>query len=179
MTSANLNPVDTASRTACPEAAAGRFVDVIGRDHVREWTPAEVGAWTGLIETFESQKRQFTADLEREQHLTMSSMGLLGRLAGTDDGRARLSTLATESGLSLSRVSRVIDSLERRNLVAKRPCPADARATNAHITGEGREAAAAAQCFMNNWLREHFFDRLTPSETESLAAIFARLTQTP
>jgi DNA-binding MarR family transcriptional regulator len=177
MAPADTTPANSFAPSACPEIVAGRFVDVIGREHVQAMTAAEVGAWTGLIETFETQKRELDADLERDRGLTMSSVGLLGRLAGAEDGRARLSKLANESTLSLSRVSRVIDSLERRGLVEKRPCPSDARATNAHITAAGRTAAAGAQDYMNGWLRANFFDRLTADETESLATVFARLSR--
>lgn len=154
---------------------AGRFTHVIGADHVATWTPAEIGAWTGMIEAFESQQRRLTADLERALELSPSAAGLLGQLDGSPDGWARLSALATDARLSLSRVSRIIDGLEARGLVYKRQCPGDARATNAHITDEGRAAAQAAQSFLSAWLREQFFGRLTTDETQALATVFSRL----
>ncbi|MDQ8043306.1 MAG: MarR family transcriptional regulator [Solirubrobacteraceae bacterium] len=163
---------DTADRPA------GRFTHVIGRDHVASWTSAEIGAWTGMIEAFESQQRRYTADLERTLGLSPSAAGILGQLDGTPEGRARLSALATESRLSLSRVSRIVDTLEARGLVYKRQCPGDARATNAHITEEGRAAAQASQVFLSAWLREQFFGRLTPDETQALATVFSRLSGT-
>ncbi|MDO9356313.1 MAG: MarR family transcriptional regulator [Solirubrobacteraceae bacterium] len=162
---------DTADRLA------GRFTDVIGRDHVRTWTPAEIGAWTGLIETFESQQRGYATDLERTFGLSPSAAGLLGRVAGSEEGRMRLSTLADSAGLSLSRVSRIVDGLERRGLVEKKQCSGDGRATNAHVTDAGRAAAASAQDFLNAWLRQRFFAQLTTDEIESLATVFGRLTR--
>ncbi len=171
---ASTNPIlSPMPNIAAPPA--GRFTDVIGRDHVQSWTPAEIGAWTGLIETFESQQRGYAAELEQALHLSPSAAGLLGRLAGADEGRMRLSALACAAGLSLSRVSRIIDGLERRGLVVKRQCSGDGRATNAHITNEGRVAATAAQDCLNAWLRRHFFGQLSAPETEALASIFARL----
>jgi DNA-binding MarR family transcriptional regulator len=158
---------------------AGRFTDVIGRDHLGDWTDHEIGAWTGMVEAFESIQRRYTADLERAVGLSPSAAGILGRLDGSPDGRLRLSSLACNSSLSLSRVSRIVDGLEARGLLYKQQCPGDARATNAHITDEGRAAARGAQTFLNGWLRQQFFARLTPEETASLASVFSRLGSAP
>lgn len=161
-----------------PDAADlldGRFTDLIGREHARTWTASEIGAWTGLMATVEAQQRGYAADLERALGLSPSAAGLLGRLEGTGEGVMRLSKLACGSGLSLSRVSRIVDGLEGRGFVTKRQCSGDGRATNVHLTAEGATAAAAAQAFLNVWLRERFFGRLTADETHALAGAFRRL----
>jgi DNA-binding MarR family transcriptional regulator len=158
---------------------AGRFTDVIGREHLDTWTCDEIGAWTGMVEAFESMQRRYTADLERAVGLSPSAAGILGRLDGAPEGRVRLSGLACDSALSLSRVSRIVDGLETRGLLYKQQCPGDARATNAHITEAGRAAAKGAQTFHNAWMRQQFFARLTREETESLASVFRRLSTAP
>jgi hypothetical protein len=50
--------------------------------------------------------------------------------------------LLEEAGLSLSRVSRIIDLLEARGLVRRQPCAEDARAVEAHITAEASSSPA-------------------------------------
>jgi DNA-binding MarR family transcriptional regulator len=57
----------------------------------------------------------------------------------------RLSTVASATGLGLSRVSRIIDILERRKLVERPSCPDDARAVDAHLTKAGLALAREAQ----------------------------------
>ena len=49
------------------------------------------------------------------------------------DGRAR----DPEAASGLSRISRMVDTLEQRGLVERPPCPTDGRAINAHLTDAG------------------------------------------
>ena len=65
---------------------------------------------------------------------------LLEPLAEEGTGALRLTALSLRTNASISRISRVVTSLERRGLVERAPCPEDRRATNAVLTREGREA---------------------------------------
>jgi DNA-binding MarR family transcriptional regulator len=71
-------------------------------------------------------------------------------------------------------VSRVVDALEARRLVERRPCPADARATNAWLTPAGLDLGRRAQATVFAAIQAAFFDRLSDDEVEVLAAVFAR-----
>ena len=64
---------------------------------------------------------ELEAELEAEHGLSISSLELMSRLATSEQGLLRLTTLAEAAGLSLSRVSRILDGLERRGLVERRP----------------------------------------------------------
>lgn len=70
---------------------------------------------------------------------------LLDTLAAAEEGRLRLSALATSTHASLSRLSRVATALERKNMIVRMPCPADGRATNAVLTADGRRAHRRAK----------------------------------
>jgi len=156
------------------EQPSSACVYVVGDDGLSRFSDTAAEAWIGLLETHRLLTRQLDAQLEAEHGLTLSGLELLGRLAAADERRLRLSTLASETGLSLSRVSRIADGLERRGLLRRRPCPADARAVNAHLTAEGLNLARAAQAthFANVQLR--FFDRVSLEEVATLAAVFSR-----
>jgi DNA-binding MarR family transcriptional regulator len=69
--------------------------------------------------------------------LTAFEFTLLEALAEAEGHRLRLSALATRTNATLARLSRVVTSLERKGLVERMPCPADARATNAVLTEAG------------------------------------------
>ena len=78
-------------------------------------------------------------------------------------------------GLSISRVSRIVDALEERRLLERRPCPADARATNVTLTEAGAELTRGAQAALFEFVQDGFAERLSEEETATLAKVFARL----
>jgi DNA-binding MarR family transcriptional regulator len=138
------------------------------------FSPAEADAWIGLLQTGRRLTRELDAELEARHGLKLGALELLGRLAVADDRRLRLSALAEAAGLSLSRVSRLVDGLERRGLVERRACPGDGRAVNAVLTPAGQELAREAQGTHAAEVRARFLSRLAPEEVEALAGVFAR-----
>jgi DNA-binding MarR family transcriptional regulator len=138
------------------------------------WSHDYAAAWIGLLATHRRLTRELDAELEAAHGLTLSGLELLVRLASAPEHWLRLSSLASEAGLSLSRVSRIVDVLESRGLIARRPCPADARAINAELTPAGLELAKAAQSTHLAAVRERFFDRLSDAEITTLANVFLR-----
>jgi DNA-binding MarR family transcriptional regulator len=148
---------------------------VVGDDGLAAWTDTHSDAWIGLLETHKELTRALDAELEAAHGLSLSGLELLGRLAAAEDRHLRLSTLAQESGLSLSRVSRIIDMLEARELVRRQQCPSDARATEAHLTDAGLQLTREAQTTHFASVQQRFFDRLKPGELEVLATVFGRL----
>jgi len=140
------------------------------------WSEDYEAAWIGLLATYRRLIRELDSELESTHGLTMSGLELLVRLATAPERWLRLSTLAAEANLSLSRVSRIVDVLEARGLVERRPCPSDARAINAVLTDHGLAVAKAAQETHLAAVRERFFDRLTESEIQTFGTVFGRLT---
>jgi len=56
----------------------------------------------------------------------------------------RLTTLAARAQLSLAACAELVDDLQRRGYLERRPDPSDGRAKLIHPTGRGRQALAAA-----------------------------------
>src|SRR3954451_23145944 len=84
---------------------------VLGDDGLTTWSDTHADAWIGLLETHKKLTRALDAELEAEFGLTLSGVECLGRLAAGEDRSMRLSALAAATGLSLSRISRIIDTL--------------------------------------------------------------------
>jgi DNA-binding MarR family transcriptional regulator len=147
---------------------------VTGPDGSAQWHPTYADAWIGLLQTHRQLTRELDARLEAEHGLTLSGLELLARLAATPERWLRLSTVASQTGLSLSRVSRIVDVLEARGLVERQHCPSDARAINAHLTDGGAALLCAAEATHRAAAQISFFDRLSPGEVQTLAAVFAR-----
>src|SRR5687768_1054603 len=69
--------------------------------------------------------------------ITSFEFTLLEALHDADDHRLRLSALASRTNATLARLSRVVSSLERKDLVLRAACEEDGRATNAVLTDAG------------------------------------------
>ncbi|WCB92813.1 hypothetical protein DSM104299_01513 [Baekduia alba] len=138
------------------------------------WTPHEADAWIGLLETHKQLTRALDAELDAAHGLGLSTLEILGRLSAAGGTWPRLSVLARETGLSLSRVSRHMDALERRGLVQRRRCETDSRAVEAALTDAGRAVVAAAEAAHAEAVRERFLSHLSEDEAAVLARVFAR-----
>jgi DNA-binding MarR family transcriptional regulator len=157
----------TETSSACPY--------VVGDDGLARWSATHAQAWIGLLESHKRLTRELEAEVAAEHGLSLSSLELLGRLAAADHRVQGLSALAARAGLSLSRVSRIMDGLEARGLVRRRPSASDGRAKEAWLTDAGLELLRAAQATHFTGVQRRFFDRLTADEVSTLAAIFGRL----
>lgn len=156
-------------------AAHDRCAYVIGEDGLSRLRGPHADAWLGLQRAHRELTRRFEQSLAERHGLSLSALDLLGRLAGAEQGRMRLARLAAGAGLSVSRVSRIVDLLERRGLVERRPCPEDTRATEAWITGAGGELVRAAQADHLADVQRTFFDHLSDGELRTLGVVFTRL----
>ena len=145
--------------------------DANGLSH---WTETHADAWIGLLETHKQLTRALDAELTAQHGLSLSALELLARLAAADERSLHLTALAGASGLSLSRVSRIIDTLQVRGLVARRACPHDARAVHAQLTDAGLELVIGAQATHFASVQAAFFDQLDDEEIATLASVFGR-----
>ena len=171
------------SRAAATDTpATGRIDAVVARAGYMMWESAalawsldQAAAWEGLLEVARVMRREAEALIEVEHDLTISMLGIMGRLGCAPQRTLRQTDLAAAMGLSLSRISRVIDILEARGLVERCPCPADARATNVMLTATGQERTTAAQQTIFTHVGERFVGRLSTEECATLARVFTRL----
>jgi DNA-binding MarR family transcriptional regulator len=147
---------------------------VVGDDGLAEWTDTHKDAWIGMLETHKRLTRALDAELEAEHGLTLSGVECLGRLAAADGRAMRLGALAKATGLSLSRISRIVDTLESRELVERHPSADDARAVEAHLTDAGLVLVRAAQESHFASVQKRFFEQMSGEELAVLARVFQR-----
>ena len=90
-------------------------------------------------------------------------------------GRSRFINLAHDVKLSQSRVSRQVDSLERKGYVLREATNQNRRATFAVMTDKGQRAyEAAEQPFQEAW-RRHFLDRISPDDLKVFKRVLISL----
>jgi DNA-binding MarR family transcriptional regulator len=144
-------------------------------DVLRSFEPEQEAAWFGLLSAHAELTRGLDACLSAKHGLTLSAYEVLSRLAQAEDGHLRMSELAGQSTLSLSRVSRVVDALCARGLAERRSCATDSRVVHATVTPAGRELVAAAQETFFKTVEDRFLGRLSCDEVNLLGNIFGRL----
>src|SRR5207248_1128072 len=166
--------IASASMAAKATSKTAQCGYVLGDDGLATWSDAHADAWIGMLETHKRLTRTLEAELEAEHGLSLSAVEALGRLAAADDRRLRLSALANACGLSLSRISRIVDTLEDRELVTREAIESDGRAVEAHLTPAGLDLVRKAQASHFASVHEKFFEQLSGAEIETLAAVFAR-----
>lgn len=160
--------------TTDKQTSSGSCAFVLGDDGLATWSDTHADAWIGLLEAHKRLTRSLDAELEAEHGLTLSALEVLGRLAAAPDRSLRLSALASECGLSLSRISRIMDSLQARGLVERRAVARDARAVDGHLTDDGMKLVRCAQKAHFESVQRTFFDQLSAQEIGTLASVFSR-----
>jgi DNA-binding MarR family transcriptional regulator len=138
----------------------------------------ELGAWRGLLRAHSALVKTLDGELERAHGLALSSFEVLARIEQSD-GRMRMCELAESVLLSRSGLTRLVDRLEREELVVRGTCEHDARGAFAVITDRGHGALVAARATYRAGVRAHFAGRFSGSELETLAGLFERLLASP
>lgn len=130
----------------------------------------ESRAWRAFLQAQARVIPALEAELVDEQSLTLSQYEVLLRLAKAPGRAMRMLKLAESVLLSPSGITRVIDELERKDLVERKRCPSDGRGYLAVLTTKGRARLRRAAAVHVRGIREHFTDRLTPRQLQQLAS---------
>jgi len=145
----------------------------------RSFTPDERRTWAPLTAVLELLPRQLDAQLMRDEQLTHFEYATLSMLALADGRRMRMSELASGVNATLSRLSHVISRMEKRGFVRREQSPDDARATDVHLTPDGRRKVIGATPSHVANVREHVLDALDAEQQRQLheitMAILSRL----
>ena len=133
--------------------------------------------WRSLGRITQLLPRRLEADMVRVRGLTMTEFGVLQNLSEAPDGRLRMSELAAAVGLSASRVTRLVDDLERRGWVDRDRDPVDARGAVASLTAEGEEQRRAARPQQILSARRHILDHVPPEVLHELGTVLHEIAQ--
>jgi DNA-binding MarR family transcriptional regulator len=136
----------------------------------------ELAAWGGLLRAHARLTKALDVDLVSAHGLPLTSYEVLLRLADSPDGRLRMSELAESVLLSRSGLTRLVDRLERQDLLRRESCPSDRRGAYAVITQRGRELFDRARSTHLDGVRRRFLDHLSEDELRSLGELWRRTT---
>lgn len=131
-------------------------------------------AWFGLLYVQGQLVKKINKALKVEHDLPLSWFEVLLRLA-VEESFVSVSNIVGAVTLSSSRVSRVIEDLERRGLVKRRQGERDARVSEVALTEAGVALHRAADATHRRVVNEYFLGRLSPDEAEVVARVWRRL----
>lgn len=128
----------------------------------------ELAAWVRLVAVVELLPGTLDAQLRRDAGLSHFEYFVLAMLSEAPRQTLRMTALAAHTNATLPRLSHVVTRLEQRELLARFPCPEDARSTNVRLTTTGRRTVRAAAPGHVATVREHVLDPLTPQQVRQL-----------
>ena len=135
----------------------------------------EMAAWLPLVRLLTTLPNALDTQLREEAGISHLYYQVLVMLSATPEGALRMSELARTTGMSLSRLSRAVASLEERGWVERRPCPDDRRGQVAHLLDPGRAVLEAAAPGHVAEVRRRVFDHLSREEVGQLRTLAARV----
>lgn len=136
---------------------------------------AAMDAWVGLLRAHAGITRKLNAELLAAHGLTLSDYEVLLHLARADHRRLRRVDLAESVLLSPSGITRLLEGLERSELVARVPCPSDARVVWAQLTDAGLARLRQTSKTLTAAIRRVFAAEFSEDELDQLASLLSRL----
>ncbi|MDX2216448.1 MAG: MarR family transcriptional regulator [Oculatellaceae cyanobacterium bins.114] len=100
---------------------------------------------------------------------------ILFTLKEADGYRLRLSELADRVLLSRSNLTRLVDRLEKANLLRREPCPSDRRGMFAILTDAGLAMQQEMWVVYAAGITDYFASHLNDDEVKTLQTVFQRL----
>ena len=143
--------------------------------HPRRLDDEELATWLPIIRFVQLLPQVLDRALKDEVGLNHARYAILVTLAGQGEGAVTMTELARIAGLSRSRLSHALDSLEERGWVARTSCSTDKRTLSATLTPAGREMLRAAAPVQVAQIRELILDPLSAEDRERLQDILGTL----
>jgi DNA-binding MarR family transcriptional regulator len=103
---------------------------------------------------------------------------VLQTLATAPEGRLRLQELAEAVRHSQSGTTRLVDRLEKEDLVGRHSCESDRRVTWAILSEKGRATYEKALPVWESFLKDHLQKGLSTEEAETLHCLLLKLQST-
>ncbi|MFJ7217751.1 MarR family winged helix-turn-helix transcriptional regulator [Amycolatopsis sp. NPDC098790] len=131
--------------------------------------------WRSLGRVVQRLPRVIDDDMVRASGLTMSEFAILDSLREAGESTLRITELAANTGLSHSRVSRMVDQLSGRGWCRRERDASDGRAALAVLTEEGKNRADDASAHHARIARRRFLAHVPPEARDSFRSILVAI----
>jgi len=133
-----------------------------------ETRPEGLQAWMGLCEVVDRVRVLLNRELEHDVGLTLAENLVLCQVAMAPQQRLRMVDIAGLLSIAKSAVTKTVDRLEERGLLARQRDPADRRTVYASVTEEGVKVFAASAPAFADAVGRHFADPLNATDLAQL-----------
>ncbi|QIV86392.1 MarR family winged helix-turn-helix transcriptional regulator [Glutamicibacter mishrai] len=139
-------------------------------------TQSERDAWLGLQTVMTLLPATLDSDLQGLEGITLFDYHMLAMLSEAEDRKLSMTSLASHTSASLSRLSHVVKKLESRGWIVREQSDEDARVKIASLTDDGWDAVAAMAPHHVASVRALLFDPLDDKDVKNLSAIMRKVT---
>src|SRR5271156_1922393 len=136
-------------------------------------SPAEETLWRAIMRLVKTLPRDLDSDLIHGAGLSASDYTTLMHLSEASNRELRMSDRARATGLSASRMTRLVDDLLTRGLVTKTVSSSDARGNVARLTPRGMAKLKSAWPVHLASVRRRFFDCIDEAGVDAVAKALA------
>ncbi len=134
-------------------------------------TEEEQRAWRGLLRMTSQLNARMNRQLQNDYGMSLADYDVLVVLSEAPAGRLRVFEITDALAWEQSRVSHHLARMQRRGLIAREECAADARGAFVVLTETGRAAIERAAPAHVETVRELVFDGLSPDQLAALTAV--------
>jgi DNA-binding MarR family transcriptional regulator len=146
-------------------------------------TSEEEVLWRALMRIVVALPRELDSDMVRATGLTANEYKTLMALSEAPDRALRMAELANATGLSASRMTRLVDDLQSRGFVTKRGSASDGRGNIAKLAPQGFAKLRSAWPAHLASVRRRVFDHIDPAvvkrAAQALSGVAAQLGDAP
>ena len=153
----------------------GRNTGTTTNNILDELSTEGVIAFGHLLEGSQRLLAEVEADLKDSRDITVSEAEVLIRLANSANNQLRPKELAEQCVMSTSGCTRLLDRLEKQNLVQRKPHGTDRRGLVIELTGDGRELLESVLPDHLNSLETRLWSVLTKAELKQLSTIMRKI----
>jgi len=142
---------------------------------VKPLSPSEEALWRAVMRIVKVIPRHLDTDMIRGAGLTASEYTTIMHLSEAPNRELRMADLANATGLSASRMTRLVDALQSRGLVTKTASSSDARGNVAMLTARGMAKVKSAWPVHLASVRHRFFNCIDAGAVEGVAKALAEV----
>lgn len=138
-------------------------------------TSTEEVFWRALMRIVLSLPRRLDSDLVRSVGITANEYTTLMCLSEAPNRELRMADLASAAALSASRMTRLVDDLQKRGLVTKRASSEDGRGNVAKLAPAGMAKLKSAWPVHLASVRDRVLDHVDPDTVRVAAAALSEI----
>lgn len=160
------------------DAVRRRVQSLLGAELSSRWDVDQQLGWAGIMEVSRVLPARHNREMMAKHGLSLTLLGLLGRLEECGPAKLQARDLALDLDLSPGRVSRHLTTLEAAGLLKRSHNADDRRGVDVELTNAGRARLAAARQTASEIVERDFLGHVTPSELAVLARVALKILRT-